>query len=157
MNSRFPWPELVAAGCVALSQFVEVHIWSPAYSYFLVMLLVVLDVLTDLVLSQRPWRPKVLLLILPAYTVIMAFAHSFGKNEVALSWLPQAVIVLIVLIHLRRLIRNFSKLHLMDGDVATVLDAKLSRRIEKVDAEPEPAAPGTETTQEPVSDEAVPA
>lgn len=161
MNSRFPWPEIAAAACVGISQFVELHIWSPAITYFMVMLLVSLDVLTDLALNQRKWRPRVLLLILPAYTVIMAFAHTFGKNEPALSLLPQGIIVLMVVIHLRRLVRNFSKLKLMDGDLATVLDVNLSRRIDRVNAEQElpaePAAVSAPTPEPAPVDEAVPA
>lgn len=147
----------MAATALAVSQFVEVHVWSPAYTYFMVMLLVVLDVLTDLVLNQRTWRPRILLLILPAYTVVMAFAHTFGKNELALNWLPQGVILLIVVIHLRRLVRNFSRLHLMDGDLAKVLDARLSSRMEKTADELEATPLPTPIPQPVPVDEAVPA
>lgn len=144
------WPEVVAAAFVALSGFVELHIWSPAYTYFLLMLLVVLDVSTAVLLRQRRYRQRVLL-ILPAYTLVLAFAHGFGKNEPGLVWLPQAVVVLMVVIHLRRLIRNFGQLDLLDTDMATLMDARLKKRLD------EPAAALEQTLLPAPCDEAVPA
>lgn len=145
-------PELATIVYLAVSGFVEVHVWSPAYSYFLLMGMVGLDLSTAVLLHQRRYSKR-MLLILPAYTVVLALAHNFGRHEAGLVWLPQGVIMLIVVIHLRRLIRNFGELRLIEEDVATVMDVRLKKRLEEhavlleEQALPEPVA----------SDEAVPA
>ncbi|MCC2546408.1 hypothetical protein LJY25_08125 [Hymenobacter sp. BT175] len=136
MNNRALWISLEVGAVVAgaVSSFVEKHIWSPSYSYFMLMLLLIVDLTATVLLKQRKFR-RWWLLILPAYTLVLSFAHSFGTHEPGLIWLPQAVIGLVVLIHLRRLIINFGKLQLMDDDVATVLNARLKRRIDMIEAE----------------------
>jgi hypothetical protein len=158
MNNRFLWLSIEALAVAAgvCSSFVETHIWSPAYSYFMLMLMVVLDLAAAWWLNQCQFRRR-WLFYLPAYTAVLAFSHSFGKNEPGLVWLPQAVIGLIVLVHLRGLVVKFGKLQLIDADVATVLNTRLRRRI---DEDAQTTATEVLSTPEPVNlptHEAVPA
>ena len=139
-----PVIELAAAVLAGFSSFVEVHIWSPSYTYFLLLLLVVLDSALRNKLQKRVPRPLHMLIILVAYTLVLAFAHGFGGHEIGLRWLPQVVLAPLVIFHLRRLIVNLSKLDLMDEDVATLLSVKIGKRAE----EPAPPAPPVEEEEE---------
>ena len=131
-NHRFLWLTLegLAIAASVCTTFVETHIWSPAYSYFALMLMVALDLAASWWLNQRHYRRR-WLLILPAYTIVMAFAHTFGTREAGLVWLPQAVIGLMVVVHLRNLVIKLGKLQLMEPDVATVLNTRLKRHLDE--------------------------
>lgn len=132
MDTRFPIVELSAAVLAGFSSFVEIHIWSPAYTYFMLLFLVVVDVTVNNHIKGQRHRPKIMLLILLAYTLVLAFANAFGKHEVGLIWLPQVVLAPFVIGHLRRLIRNFGKLSLMEEDTAALLSTNLTGRQQKL-------------------------
>ncbi|MVN75833.1 hypothetical protein GO988_05790 [Hymenobacter sp. HMF4947] len=135
--------ELVAVSVAGVSGFVEAHIWSPAYTYYLLLVLVVLDVLTNNLLQKLPLKPKKLAWRLVGYTAILAFAHGFGEHEKGLFFLTQLVLAPFVLIHLRRLIIAFGKLGLVDSDVADLLQRRMTRQAEREEepaAAPEPTA-----------------
>ena len=131
--------EIAAVVAAGAGGFVEVHIWSPAYTYYLLLLLVVLDVLTNNFLAG-----KHLVLRLAAYTIILMFAHGFSEHEKGLFFLSQLAMAPFVIVHLRRLIIAFGKLELVDGDVADLLSKRITRAADAA-AEaapvPEPAAP----------------
>ncbi|MVN79127.1 hypothetical protein GO988_22580 [Hymenobacter sp. HMF4947] len=136
--------ELVAVSVAGVSGFVEAHIWSPAYTYYLLLVLVVLDVLTGNLLQKLPLKPRKLAWRLVGYTAILAFAHGFGEHEKGLFFLTQLVLAPFVLIHLRRLIIAFGKLGLVDSDVADLLQRRMTRQAEREEepaAAPEPTAP----------------
>ncbi len=120
-----------------LTGFVETHIWSPAYTYYLLLLLVVLDVLTNNLLTGTRLRPRRLALRLVAYTLVMGFAHGFSEHEKGLFFLSQLTVAPFVIIHLRRLIISLGKLELVDGDVAELLSKRITRAAEEA---PVPAA-----------------
>jgi asparagine N-glycosylation enzyme membrane subunit Stt3 len=82
LDSRYPVIEIFAAVLAAISSFVELHIWSPAYTYFMLLFLVMVDVMVNNHIKGQPNRPKFMLLIMLAYTLVLAFAHAFGKHEV---------------------------------------------------------------------------
>ena len=130
--------ELVAVSLAGLGGFVEAHIWSPAYTYYLLLALVVLDVLTNNLLQKKPLRPKLLAGRLAGYTAVLAFAHGFGEHEKGLFFLTQLVLAPFVLIHLRRLIIAFGKLGLVDSDVADLLQRRITHQAEREEA---PATP----------------
>jgi hypothetical protein len=134
--------ELLAVVVAGVTGFVEAHVWSPAYTYYLLLVLVVLDVVTNNMLKNEPLKPRKLALRLVGYTAILAFAHGFGEHEKGLFFLTQLVLAPFVLIHLRRLIIAFGKLGLVDKDVADLLERKITRQAEREDepaAAPEPA------------------
>jgi hypothetical protein len=131
----------IAAG---LSGFVEKHIWSPAYSYYLLLVLVVLDVLTNNLVEGKPLRPRNLALRLVGYTVLMSFAHGFGEHEKGLFFIPQLVLAPFVLVHMRRLIISLGKLEWVDSGVAELLSKRITAR-----AEAEAPVPAPEATPEP--------
>jgi hypothetical protein len=143
--------QLIEIGAVTLapmSTFIEAHIWSPAYTYYLLLVLVVLDVLTNNLLLHKPLLPRNLAFRLAGYTVVLAFAHGFGAHEPGLVWLTQLVLAPFVLIHLRRLIIAFGKLGLVDSDVADLLQRRITRKAESDDepvaaAEPAPEVVAT--------------
>jgi len=132
--------ELTAVTLAGVSSFVERHVWSPAYTYYLLLLLVVLDVLTNNFVLNKPLVPRNLAFRLVAYTVLMALAHGFAEHEKGLVFLPSLVLAPFVLIHLRRLIISFGKLGLVDSDVADLLQRRITRQAEQEPAAPEPAA-----------------
>jgi hypothetical protein len=136
--------QLAAIGVAGVSGFIEKHVWSPAYTYYLLLLLVVLDVLTTNVVQGKRLRPRNLALRLAGYTLILAFAHGFGQHEKGLFFLTQLVIAPFVLVHLRRLIISLGKLEMVDSDVADLLSKRITTR-----AEAEPPVPETEPTPEP--------
>jgi hypothetical protein len=123
--------ELGAVTLAGVSAFVEAHVWSPAYTYYLLLVLVVLDVLTNNLLNKKPLRPRVLALRLAGYTVVLALAHGFAAHEPGLVWLAQLVLAPFVIVHLRRLIIAFGKLELVDGDVAELLSRRITARAER--------------------------
>ena len=133
--------ELVAVVLAALASFVETHIWSPAYTYYLLLVLVVLDVLTNNLLTKQPLRPRRLAWRLAGYTAVLAFAHGFGEHEKGLFFLTQLVLAPFVLIHLRRLIIAFGKLGLVDSDVAELLERRITRSAEREEVPPTEPAP----------------
>jgi hypothetical protein len=149
--------ELVAVVLAGISGFIEAHVWSPAYTYYLLLVLVVLDVLTNNLVEKKPFNAKALAWRLVGYTAILAFAHGFGEHEKGLFFLTQLVLAPFVLIHLRRLIIAFGKLGLVDKDVADLLQRKITRQAEREDelaAAPE-ATPAEATLSEPVTAEPV--
>lgn len=134
--------ELLAVVIAGITGFVEAHVWSPAYTYYLLLVLVVLDVVTNNLVNNEPLKPRKLALRLVGYTAILAFAHGFGEHEKGLFFLTQLVLAPFVLIHMRRLIIAFGKLGLVDKDVADLLQRKITRQAEREDepaAAPEPA------------------
>ena len=136
--------EIAAVVAAGVGGFVEVHIWSPAYTYYLLLVLVVLDVLTNNFLAGKRLVPRNLVLRLVAYTIILMFAHGFSEHEKGLFFLSQLAMAPFVIVHLRRLIIAFGKLELVDGDVADLLSKRITRAADAA-AEaapvPEPAAP----------------
>ena len=136
MSTRyFPAAEIAAALLAGVTSFVEVHIWSPSYTYFLLLGLVVVDSLMRNKVQRRRGRPLHLGITLVAYTVVLAFAHGFGTHEIGLRWLPQVVLAPLVIFHLRRFVVNLSKLELMDEDVATLLNLKILKAQQKAEAD----------------------
>jgi len=131
--------ELTAVTLAGVSGFVESHVWSPAYTYYLLLLLLVLDVLTNNLVLHKPLVPRNLAFRLVAYTVLLSFAHGFAEHEKGLVFLPPLVLAPFVLIHLRRLIISFGKLGLVDSDVADLLQRRITRQAEQEPAAPEPA------------------
>jgi hypothetical protein len=134
--------ELLAVVIAGVTGFVEAHVWSPAYTYYLLLVLVVLDVVTNNLVNNEPLKPRKLALRLAGYTAILSFAHGFGEHEKGLFFLTQLVLAPFVLIHMRRLIIAFGKLGLVDKDVADLLERKITRQAEREDepaAAPEPA------------------
>jgi hypothetical protein len=141
--------EVCAVGVAGISGFVEGHIWSPAYSYYLLLVLVVLDLLTNNFLLNKPLVPRNLVFRLLAYTLILAFAHGFSEHEKGLFFLSQLAIAPFVIVHMRRLIITFGKLGLVDTEVSHLLETRIKRAADQA-AEvataapaPEPAAPVT--------------
>lgn len=132
--------EIAAVVAAGAGSFVEVHIWSPAYTYYLLLVLVVLDVLTNNFLLGKRLVPRNLVLRLLAYTIVLAFAHGFSEHEKGLFFLSQLAMAPFVIVHMRRLIIAFGKLELVDGDVADLLSKRITRAAEAEPA-PEPAAP----------------
>ncbi len=122
--------ELGAVTAAGISGFIEAHVWSPAYTYYLLLVLVVLDVLTNNLVEKKPFKPRQLALRLVGYTALLAFAHGFGEHEKGLFFLTQLVLAPFVLIHLRRLIIAFGKLGLVDNDVADLLQRRITRKAE---------------------------
>lgn len=135
----FPSAEIAAAALAGLTSFVELHVWEPAYTYFLLLFLVVVDTVLRNKLKKRPSRPLHLAVLLLAYTLVLAFAHGFGGHEIGLRWLPQVVLAPLVVFHLRRFIVNLSKIDLMDEEVATLLNLKILKRSEVLPPVVEPA------------------
>lgn len=139
--------QLAAIGIAGLSGFIEKHVWSPAYTYYLLLVLVVLDVLTNNVVQGKRLRPRNLALRLVGYTLILALAHGFGEHEKGLFFLTQLVLAPFVLVHMRRLIISLGKLGMVDSDVADLLSKRITAKTE---AEPPVAEPEPEPTPEPV-------
>ena len=135
----FPSAEIAAAILAGCTSFIEVHVWQPAYTYFLLQILVVLDTLLRNKLKKRPTRPAHLAVMLLAYTLVLAFAHGFGGHEIGLRWLPQVVLAPLVIFHLRRFIVNLSNVELMDNEVATLLNLKILKSAEAAEKEAAPA------------------
>lgn len=133
--------ELAAVLMAGVGGLVERHIWSPAYTYYLLLFLVALDVAVNAYLRGLPLRPRNLALRLLAYTVVLGFAHGFAEHEKGLFFLSQLALAPFVIVHLRRLIIAFGKLDLVDNDVAELLSKRITRAAE---AAPEAAetAPG---------------
>ena len=149
--------ELSAVTVAGLSGFVEAHVWSPAYTYYLLLVLVVLDVLTNNLVNKKPLRPRNLALRLAGYTVVLALAHGFAAHEPGLVWLAQLVLAPFVIVHLRRLIIAFGKLELVDSDVAELLSRRITARADReaeanteASAVPE-ATPAGVATPEPIA------
>ena len=138
--------QLTAIGVAGVTGFVEKHVWSPAYTYYLLLVLVVLDVLTNNVVAGKRLRPRNLALRLVGYTLILALAHGFGEHEKGLFFLTQLVLAPFVLVHMRRLIISLGKLDLVDSDVAELLSKRITAKAE---AETPVAAPEPEPTPEP--------
>jgi hypothetical protein len=138
MAPRFLNLELGAVALAGASSFVEVHIWSPAYTYYLLLLLVALEVVVNGYLNKRPLRPRNLALRLLAYTVILGFAHGFAEHEKGLFFLSQLALAPFVIVHMRRLIIALGKLDLVDSDVADLLQKRIGKAAEATE---EPAAP----------------
>ena len=127
---RFVTLEFAAVVVAGIGGFVEVHIWSPAYTYYLLLVLVVLDVVTNNFLHNKRLIPRNLALRLAAYTVILAFAHGFAAHEPGLFFLSQLAMAPFVIVHMRRLIVSLGKLDLVDSEVADLLEKRITRRAE---------------------------
>ncbi|MGI4835116.1 MAG: hypothetical protein ACRYFK_16810 [Janthinobacterium lividum] len=138
--------ELSAISVAGVSTFVEAHIWTPAYTYYLLLVLVVLDVLTNNLVVGKRLRPRNLALRLVGYTVVLALAHGFGEHEKGLFFLTQLVLAPFVLVHMRRLIISLGKLDLVDSDVAELLSRRITREAER---EPDFTAPAAEPAPAP--------
>ena len=153
--------ELSAVTAAGLSGFIEAHVWSPAYTYYLLLVLVVLDVLTNNLLNKLPLRPRTLALRIVGYTVVLSLAHGFAAHEPGLVWLAQLVLAPFVIVHLRRIIITFGKLGWVDRDVADLLGQRIKSRADReaeADAVPTPeaspvpeAAPAGVAASEPVA------
>lgn len=133
--------ELAAVGLAGLGGLVETHIWSPAYTYYLLLLLVALEVGVNTYIRKAPFRPRNLALRLLAYTLVLGFAHGFAEHEKGLFFLSQLALAPFVIVHLRRLIIAFGKLELVDADVAELLTKRITRAAEATPETAE-AAPG---------------
>ncbi|UOQ96603.1 hypothetical protein MUN81_15310 [Hymenobacter sp. 5317J-9] len=140
MAPRFLTLEAVAVVAAGVSGFVDVHIWSPAYSYYSLLVLVVLDVVTNNLVEGKRLMPRNLALRLLAYTVLLAFAHGFAEHEKGLFFLSQLAMAPFVIVHMRRLIISFGKLDLVEPSVADLLQKRISRAAEEP-AVPEPEPP----------------
>ncbi len=142
--------QLAAIGLAGVSSFIEKHVWSPAYTYYLLLVLVVLDVLTNNVVEGKPLRWRNLGLRLVGYTLLLALAHGFGEHEKGLFFLTQLVLAPFVLVHMRRLIISLGKLGMVDSDVAELLSKRIKAKAEAEtpEAVPEPE-PTPELTPEP--------
>ena len=145
---RFLTVEFLAVLAAGISGFVDAHIWSPAYSYYSLLVLVVLDVVTNNLVEGKRLVPKNLALRLLAYTVLLAFAHGFAEHEKGLFFLSQLAMAPFVIVHMRRLIISFGKLDLVEPAVADLLQKRITRASEvAADAAaeaapvPEPPAP----------------
>ena len=153
MIPRFLTVEFMAVLAAGISGFVDAHIWSPAYSYYSLLVLVVLDVATNNLVDGKPLVPRNLVLRLLAYTVLLAFAHGFAEHEKGLFFLSQLAMAPFVIVHMRRLIISFGKLDLVEPAVADLLQKRITRAADAADAAaqaapaPEPAAPAA--TEEP--------
>lgn len=142
--------QLAAIGIAGVTGFVEKHVWSPAYTYYLLLVLVVLDVLTNNVVEGKPLRPRNLVMRLIGYTLLLALAHGFGEHEKGLFFLTQLVLAPFVLVHIRRLIISFGKLGWVDSDVAQLLSKRITAKAEGETPEPTPEPePTLEPTAEP--------
>jgi len=158
MHPRLLNLELLAVAAAGVSSLIEKHVWSPAYTYYLLLVLVVLDVLTNNLVLGKRLVPRNLVLRLVAYTIILAFAHGFSAHEPGLFFLSQLAMAPFVIVHLRRLIISFGKLELVDGDVATLLSKRITRADEAAaEAAPTPPAIVPETPAPAPLDEPVPA
>lgn len=147
---RFFNLEILAVGLAGAGSFVEVHIWSPAYTYYLLLVLVVLDVLTNNYLLGRRLVPRNLVLRLLAYTVVLGFAHGFAEHEKGLFFLSQLALAPFVIVHLRRLIVAFGKLDLVDREVSDLLQKRIARAAEQAE-EAAPPAPLPEPVPAPAT------
>lgn len=125
----FPTWQVLAGLAAVVAGFVDAFIWSPAISYFALVLLLLTDtVLTDTV-RRAPFRPIWIALQLVAYTFVLALAHTFGKHEPLLSWLPHLVFAGIVGFHFLSLLKALGKLHLMREELTDLLSVKLTRKF----------------------------
>ena len=138
MAPRFLNLELLAVALAGISSLIEKHVWSPAYTYYLLLVLVVLDVLTNNVVAGKRLRPRNLALRLGGYTLILALAHGFGEHEKGLFFLTQLVLAPFVLVHMRRLIISLGKLGWVDSGVADLLSKRITARAEAEAPVPEP-------------------
>ena len=139
---RFLTVEVLAVAAAGVSGFVDAHIWSPAYSYYSLLVLVVLDVVTNNLVEGKRLVPRNLTLRLLAYTVLLAFAHGFAEHEKGLFFLSQLAMAPFVIVHMRRLIISFGKLDLVEPAVADLLQKRITRAADAAaEAVPEPAAP----------------
>lgn len=154
---RFLTVEFLAVVAAGISGFVDAHIWSPAYSYYSLLVLVVLDVVTNNLVEGKPLVPRNLVLRLLAYTVLLAFAHGFAEHEKGLFFLSQLAMAPFVIVHMRRLIISFGKLDLVEPAVADLLQKRITRAAEAAaEAAPEPPAPApTEPLTESLTPEPV--
>ncbi|MBF9239454.1 hypothetical protein I2I05_18825 [Hymenobacter sp. BT683] len=140
LGARFLNLEIGAVVLAGLSSFVEMHIWSPAYTYYLLLVLVVLDVVTNNLVAGKPLVPRNLLLRLVAYTVLLGLAHGFAAHEPGLFFLSQLAMAPFVIVHMRSLIISFGKLGLVDEAVADLLQKRITRAVEAEPPLPEPPA-----------------
>jgi hypothetical protein len=137
--------QLAAIGVAGLTGFIEKHVWSPAYTYYLLLVLVVLDVLTNNLVEDQRLRPRNLALRLVGYTLLLAIAHGFGEHEKGLFFLTQLVLAPFVLVHIRRLIISLGKLGWVDSDVAELLSKRITAKAEaETPVSPPEAAPTPE-------------
>lgn len=150
VGPRFLNLELLAVVLAGVGGFVEGHIWSPAYTYYLLLVLVVLDLVTNNLVAGKRLVPRNLLLRLLAYTVLLAFAHGFAEHEKGLFFLSQLAMAPFVIVHMRRLIISFGKLDLVDRDVADLLQKRITRAADSAaEAVPVPEPPAPAPIEEP--------
>ena len=147
---RFLTVEFLAVLAAGISGFVDAHIWSPAYSYYSLLVLVVLDVVTNNLVEGKRLVPKNLALRLLAYTVLLAFAHGFAEHEKGLFFLSQLAMAPFVIVHMRRLIISFGKLDLVEPAVADLLQKRITRAADAAaEAVPAPEPPAPAPIEEP--------
>lgn len=150
LGPRFPTVEMLAVVAAGVSGFVDAHIWSPAYSYYSLLVLVVLDVMTNNLVKGEPLVPRNLAMRLLTYTVVLAFAHGFSSHEKGLFFLSQLAIAPFVIIHLRRLIISCAKLKWLEPDVADLLQKRITRAADAAaEAVPTPEPPAPAPIAEP--------
>lgn len=122
----------IAAAAGVVTATVQGFIWEPAITYYVVILLVVVDFLTGVsvaIKANNVETRKAMRLVykILAYTLIMVVAHNIGRSEPALFWLPQAVVTPIVLILLMSTIKNLSLLNVLPAHVAKFLYNSLDK------------------------------
>lgn len=150
VTSRLLTVEALAVVAAGISGFVDAHIWSPAYSYYSLLVLVVLDVVTNNLVEGKPLVPRNLVLRLLAYTVLLAFAHGFAEHEKGLFFLSQLAMAPFVIVHMRRLIISFGKLDLVEPAVADLLQKRITRAADAAaEAPPAPEPPVPALLEEP--------
>lgn len=127
------WIHILAAVVGFITSFVNAHIWSPASTYYMVLVLVLFDFGTGVLVGIRSARgfetrkAKKILLTLCAYTACMFFAHNFAKHEPGLFWMPQTVLAPIVVINFLSFAKNCSLLGWLPEKVSQVLYKNIDR------------------------------
>jgi phage-related holin len=129
-----------------LDAVVATHVWHPSLTYYLMVVLLLADFLTGAGLA---WRHnafetrKALRVVwkLVSYTFLLAMAHNLGRAERLFGWLPEAVLVPIILLLLMSLLKNLSLL----GWIEPRLAAWLYRKVDVYKNTLPPAPPHATT------------
>ena len=118
--------DIGAALIGGLSSFVNAHIWFPEQTYYMVLALVAIDFITGVLVGHRSpvgfetRKAKKAIPTLIAYTGCMVFAHKFSV-EPGLFWMPQTVLLPIVVINFTSSVKNCSLLGWLPTSIADVL------------------------------------
>ncbi len=151
-----PWMEAGAAVvggltyCVhGLPKFVEAYIWSPSTTYFILLLVVILDAAGRAYLANHTlWKAaKAAGLLMGGYTLILTIAYWL-RAEPSMMWLRFVVLPPAIAYELRSLIRTLRALRMMNADTADLLTTNITRKVQPAEdapAEPEPV-PAPEPT-----------